>query len=543
MGIFRTAVIATALLAAPTLALGQAPEPAPAVPTADRDAEVDALFSAYATLETPGCAVSAARDGQLLVERGYGSANLEYDIPITPVTVFEAGSVSKQFTAAAILLLAQEGRLKLGDDIRKYLPKMPDYGRPITIEQLLTHTSGLRDWGDLAGFMGWPRTTRAYSQDDILEIIRRQRSLNYEPGAEYSYTNSGYNLLTEIVRKASGQSLADYSRTKIFAPLGMTRTAWRDDFHRIVRGRAAAYQRIGAGYQELMPFEDGYGNGGLLTTVGDLQTWNQALASNTLGDLGAQLERRGVLSNGARIAYGRGVLVQAWQGLEEVGHSGATAGYRAWLARYPAEKLSVAVLCNASDANTVPLGRAVAALFLRPPPPPTETVPLRNPAALAGMYVNEKTGRPLVLVAGASGLSVSGAGPLYPLTADSVRFGGDVIAFQEPGVFVLRTLEGGRYIHRRTPHWAPTTEQLLDFPGRYHSDELDVTYRVTLDAGQLSLKLENRTLPAIAMGAMYQDAFNLSGNLARFRRDKAGKVTHLRLGSARVRDLVLRRIG
>ncbi|HYE47834.1 MAG TPA: serine hydrolase domain-containing protein [Caulobacter sp.] len=539
MGIARilTSAIAVILLVLPGRVAAQASE-APK----DWSAEVDRIFAAFAGPETPGCAVSAMRNGQLLVERGYGSANLEYDAPIRPQTVFEAGSVSKQFTAAAILLLARDGRLKLSDDIRKYLPEMPDYGRPISIEQLLNHTSGLRDWGELAAIMGWPRTTRAYTQDDILDIIRRQRALNHVPGAEYGYTNSGYNLLTEIVRRASGQSLADYTRDRIFQRLGMTRTGWRDDFHRVVRGRAAAYQRTATGYQQLMPFEDGYGNGGLLTTVADLQIWNQALADDALGPLHAELTVRGLLNDGTRIAYGRGLLIQAWQGVEEVSHSGATGGYRAWLGRYPAEKLSIAVLCNASDANTVPLGRAVAALFLPPPRVQPVVEPLRDPAGLAGLYVNEKTGRPLVLVFDGTVLRVSGAGPLFPMTGDSARLGGDVIAFQDRGSFVLRTLEGGRYLHRRAAPWTPTYEQLATFAGRYHSDELGVTYRVTLEAGQLSLRLENRPLPPVRMGPMNRDTFNLNGNLARFRRDGAGRIVSMSLGSARVRDLALRRL-
>jgi CubicO group peptidase (beta-lactamase class C family) len=539
MGIARILTVAAAMLAAPVVAFGQT---AASLPPQDLPARVDAIFAAHAGADRPGCAVSAMRGEALLLERGFGMAHLEHDVPITPLTVFEAGSVSKQFTAAAILLLARDGRLKLTDDIRKHLPEMPDYGVPITIEQLLNHTSGLRDWGDLAAFTGWPRTTRAYSQTDILDIIQRQRSLNYVPGAEYAYTNSGYNLLTEIVRRASGQSLADFTRGRIFQPLFMTNTSWRDDFHRIVRGRANAYQRTAGGYQELMPFEDGYGNGGLLTTVADLQIWNRALATGALENLGEALAERGILNDGTRIAYGRGLLIQAWQGVLEVGHSGSTAGYRAWLARYPNEDLSIAVLCNASDANTVPLGRAVAALFLPPPPPEPVVEPLRNPAALAGLYVNQKTGRPLVLVQDGAGLRVSGGGPLYPLTGDSARFGGDIIAFQDRDSFVLRTLEGGRYLHRRTERWAPGYADLVPFAGRYHSAELGVTYRVTLEDNQLWLRLEDRSLKPIPMGPMNRDTFNLNGNLARFRRDAGGRIVSMSLGSGRVRDLALKRL-
>src|SRR5690554_4502372 len=154
-------------------------------------AGVDSLFSRFASLETPGCAVGVAHAGEVAA-RGYGAAELEYRIPNTPETIFEAGSVSKQFTAAATLLLAQEGRISLDDDVRQYIPELPDYGEPITIRQLITHTSGLRDWGTVAGIEGWPRGSRVHDHDDMLEIVARQTSLNYPPGEHYSYTNTGY---------------------------------------------------------------------------------------------------------------------------------------------------------------------------------------------------------------------------------------------------------------------------------------------------------------------------------------------------------------
>ena len=539
MGIFKPAIIATAILAAPTLALGQAPAP-------DRAAQVDRLFGAYAGLESPGCAVSASQDGKVLVERAYGSADLEHDVPISVATPFEAGSVSKQFTAAAILLLVQDGKVKLTDDVRRYLPELPDYGRPITIDQLLSHTSGLRDWGDLAFWQGWPRTTRAFTQDDVIDLIRRQRGLNYLPGAEYAYTNSGYNLLTEVVRKASGQSLADFTAARIFKPLGMGKTSWRNDFRRIVKGRAIAYARAPDGWQQQMPFEEGYGNGGLITTVADLQTWNAALASQKLGGfLTVEMRRRAVLNNGVRITYARGVVVQTWAGQDEISHAGATGAYRAWLGYYPRQRLSVAVLCNASDANPTVLGRGVALTVLPPGPPEPPGELLVTPASYAGLYVNERTGRTLLLVADPNvtqGIRVAGGGPLWPLSAYSARFGADELIFGKD-VLTQKTFEGDRYLYRRTPLWLPTQAQLSGFVGRYRSDEIGVTYSVSRGVKGLILKLEDRPTVVVPMTPVYRDAFDLRGNLARFRRDEKGKVITLSLGSGRVRDLRLRKIG
>ena len=188
------------------------------------------------TAQTPGCAVGVAEKGKPPVLRGYGSADLEHAVPVTPETIFEAGSVSKQFTAAAILLLVEDGKIALSDDIRKYLPEMPAYEKPVTVDMLLSHTSGLRDWGSVMDIAGWPRTSRVYTPVEVLQIATRQKALNYTPGEAYSYTNTGYNLAAWIVLRVSGYSLADFTKLRIFEPLGMTHTSWRDNYRRVVPG-------------------------------------------------------------------------------------------------------------------------------------------------------------------------------------------------------------------------------------------------------------------------------------------------------------------
>ena len=250
---------------------------------AQQPAAIDQAFARFKP-DDPGCAVGVQQKDQAPVFRGYGSADLEHGVAITPETVFEAGSVSKQFTAAAILLLAADGKLSLGDDIRKHLPEMPDYGRPITVDMLLSHTSGLRDWGEVADLAGWPRTSRVYTTAEVLQIAVRQKSLNYPPGEAYSYTNTGYNLAGVIVQRVSGKSLAQFTHERLFQPLGMTHTGWRDNFRRVVPGRAIAYELGGGGaWLQDMPFENTYGHGALLTTVGDLLIWNRALSEGRLG--------------------------------------------------------------------------------------------------------------------------------------------------------------------------------------------------------------------------------------------------------------------
>jgi CubicO group peptidase (beta-lactamase class C family) len=214
-----------------------------AAQTPDPAAKVDEIFAEWKSQESPGCTVAVAENGRTLLSRAYGMADLEHDAPITPTTIFEAGSVSKQFTATAALLLVQQGKLSLTDDVRKYVPELPDYGKPITIDHLIHHTSGLRDWGAIVGVNGWPRGTRIHTHAHMLDVASRQKALNYEPGTEFSYTNTGYNLLAVIVERVTGQTFAELTRQQIFEPLGMKHTEWRDDFTRIVKGRAIAYVR------------------------------------------------------------------------------------------------------------------------------------------------------------------------------------------------------------------------------------------------------------------------------------------------------------
>jgi CubicO group peptidase (beta-lactamase class C family) len=329
-------------------------------------AAVDAAFARW-NASSPGCAVGVGANGRIVLERAYGMADLERDVPNKPDTIFEAGSVSKQLTAAAVLLLARDGKLSLDDPVRKHVPELPAYPEgAITIRHMLTHTSGLRDWGAVAGIAGWPRGRRVHTHGHVLDIVSRQKGLNFTPGTNWSYSNTGYNLAAIIVARVSGQSFADFSRERIFKPLGMTRTSWRDDYTRIVKQRAIAYAPSTDGYHEDMPFENVHGNGGLLTTVGDLLRWTENFASPKVGDTSFVTEQQtpGTFTDGRPLDYAMGLYVRTYRGVREVSHSGSTAGYRAFLVRYPDQRLSVAVLCNAGSANPTQYAHAVAEAYL-----------------------------------------------------------------------------------------------------------------------------------------------------------------------------------
>lgn len=277
----RTLLVAAATTLATTTLAALTSRAVVAHPAPSSSASIDAIFRAYSAA-TPWCGVAVdAPNGREW--RAYGTADLEHAAPLDTATISEAGSVSKQFTAASIALLALDGKLSLDDDVHRYVPESPDSGARRTIRHLPNHTSGLRDWGSVSGIIGWPRETRVYTNDLALDIIRRQRALNSAPSAYYSYTNSGFSLLAIIVGRVSGMPLARFTRERRFVALGMTHTSWRDDFRRVVPHRAIAYSArpdaAGGGLSQEMPCEDTCGHGGLLTTPGDLLRWTANLAT------------------------------------------------------------------------------------------------------------------------------------------------------------------------------------------------------------------------------------------------------------------------
>lgn len=506
-------------------------------------AKVDEIFAEWKSQESPGCTVAVAENGHTQLSRGYGMADLEHDVPITPATIFEAGSVSKQFTATAALLLVQQGKLALTDDVRKYVPELPDYGKPLTIDHLLHHTSGLRDWGAVAGVSGWPRGTRIHTHAHMLDIASRQKALNYEPGAEFSYTNTGYNLLAVIIERITGQSFAEFTRQQIFEPLGMKHTSWRDDFTRIVKGRAIAYVKEKDGFHNEMPFENVHGNGGLLTTVDDLLLWNENFTHGKVGGpaLLAALQRRGRLNDGREIEYAGGLFMTSYDGLPEVSHGGATAGYRAFLARYPEQRLSVAVLCNLGNIDPSTLAHRTADLFLagkKPaaaPAPAKVELPAAEIAARAGLYRNRRTGEILGLKVEEGKLRSRGGRTVSPLSSDLFLVdNGSKLEFVPDGLRLL-TPDGDTIPYDRVEEASPTAAQLAEYAGEYVSDEAEVTYNVVVKDGKLAVKA--RPDVSVALTPLYADAFQAdNGFLVRFFR-KDGKVAELSVGLGRVRDL------
>jgi len=477
--------------------------------------QIAAIFAVYRHSDTPGCAVGVDLPGRDAWTGAYGMADLEHAVENTPATVFEAGSVSKQFTAAAVLLLVERGQVSLGDNIRKHFPEIPAYARPITVRQLLNHTSGLRDWGEIEDIAGWPRGTREYSHAHVLEVISRQHALNYPPGDAWSYTNSGYNLAAMLVERVSGTTLQAFCRKEFFEPLGMASTEWRDDFRRIVPNRAIAYEIRGLEWRQNMPFEDVYGNGGLLTTVGDLLKWNANMTAGKLHpSVLEQMQKPGSLGNGRPIGYGFGLFLQDFQGFKEVAHSGATAGYRAWLGRLPAKGLSVALLCNAASANSTALAHQVASLYLgiSPSDPPPS-----SPDLQPGLYRSVRDHATLTV------------GP----TKDIRTFGPvGTVRFEGAHVIVSNPVYGEEVWERVEP-WKPA--DLSAYAGVYASDEAETVLRIVIENGNLSI--HRRPNSSFPLTPAYTDAFHCSLGSVRFLRDATDKIVAFSLSESRVWDL------
>ena len=420
-------------------------------------AAIDKVFAEYDKTATPGCALGVWRDGKVIYTRGYGLANLEYDVPITPESVFEAGSVSKQFTAGAIQLLCREGKLALTDDVRKFVPEVPAFGPTITIRHLLTHTSGIRDQWGLLSAAGRPPGSAVHTLNEILDLVNRQRELNFAPGKDYLYSNTGYSLLAWVVLRASGKALADFSQERIFRPLGMKSTQWRDDFTKIVEGRTTAYSSgEDRKFHQNMSFTNVYGNGGLLTTVGDLLIWSENFWDpSVIGRASLdEMEIPAKLNDGTPIGYALGLGVGEYKGLREVSHSGSTAGYRAFLARYPEQKVAIALLSNFGGANPSELGHKVIDIVLagavkdKPKPSPIKMTE-EELRAKAGLYLDLKTDAVLRLTL-KEGKLILGEGRVRELVPiEPGRFlieGGSEYFFEGGGEKTARRAADGRRV-------------------------------------------------------------------------------------------------
>lgn len=330
-------------------------------------AAIDAIFARFERPGSPGCALGVTRDGRTVFQEGYGFANLDWDIPITPSTVFYAGSVSKQFTATSLVLLAERGKLSLDDPITKFIPELPDstYGR-VTLRQMLHHTSGVADLYRAMGRAGIP-VADVFSDSAAIRLLASQ-PLNFPPGTRYSYSNGAYFLLAKVVARASGMSFREFAQQNIFGPLGMTHSHFHDRAGHIVKRRAMSYEPADdTGFvQSYMSNFDKVGAGGLYTTVGDLLTWQRAFFGGNVGgpDFLRTMLTKGVLNDGDTLSYALALVDTLYDGHRIIGHTGSMMGFKADLIRFPDDDLGIAMLCNLGSVRQRQLTLPVADLFL-----------------------------------------------------------------------------------------------------------------------------------------------------------------------------------
>lgn len=521
---------------------------------ADRHKQVDAIFAPWNGTQTPGCAVGISRDGVLDYTRGYGMSNLEYDIAITPESIFQVGSISKQFTAFSIALLAQDGKLSLDDDIRKYVPEMPDFGKTITIAHLIHHRSGLREQGQLLYLAGW-RGDDMMTEDDMLAVAVKQRGLNFTPGTETLYNNLGYTLLAVIVKRVSGKPLWAFADERIFQPLGMTDTHFQDDHTEIVRRRTAAYQaHRDGGWRISIPASDYYGPTGLFTTVGDLLKWQDNFVHARVGgkSLVASMQTSATSDDGAASGYGGGVFVRSYRGLRTIGHDGVHAGYRADAIAFPDQRLAIVTLCNGATISPPELTQKIAAVYLgdrMTPMTPSVKVPEAELSALAGVYWSSLTDEVVRLEVKDGGLRPSGASsPLEPLgrglfrLGETARWRFDSSADDVPGARELRIWDAWPTprIFARVNEPMPSDSALASFAGKYRIDEVDMTYTVLMKDGKLALRWPRQT--DLILEAVGGDRFVSGAWTVTFTRTASGAVDGLTVTARRLRRMRAERL-
>lgn len=534
--------------------------------------QIDQLFAEYDDLSAPGAAVAVVKDGQTIFSKGYGSANLEYDIPVSSSTVFHIASVSKQFTVFSILLLAEEGKLSFDDNIRKYIPEVPDFGEVITLRHLASHTSGLRDQWTLLVMAGW-RFDDVITKEHIMKLVEKQKELNFKPGEEYLYSNTGFTLLAEVVARVSEQTFAEFTQDRIFAPLGMNSTLFYDDHQKIVKNRAYSYAPLEDGYQKTVLSYANVGATSLFTTVEDLSLWAINFENVKVGSEGLieEMNTLAVLNNSETFGGAYGQFVSQHKGLEYIQHGGADAGYRTFFARFPEQDLAVSVFNNVATANPRKLALGVADIFLEDAlpssadmeqasaqPNETEGVELieldeETLATFEGHYWNEDGAysRQMYIKDGVLMYSRGGENesPLDPISNDTFKMlEVDVDLYVQfdtqstPKQMIVTEGDESPTISIAYEPLMGTEENLADYAGTYYSDELSTSYELILGENEIVFRHSRHSdvsITPIKENMFTSEQWALSS--VRFERDENNAVSGMRVTNGRVRNLYFER--
>ena len=529
--------------------------------------QIDEIFKEWNTEGSPGASVAVVQNGDIVFKKGYGLANLEYNIANGPNTVFHIASVSKQFTVFAILLLEADGKLSLDDDIRKFIPEVPDFGSTITLRHLATHTSGLRDQWNLLAMAGW-QLDDVITKDHVLKLVKRQQALNFQPGDQYIYCNTGFTLLAEVVARVAKQSFAYFTQERIFKPLAMSATLFYDDHERIVKNRAYSYYKSGTGFKKRVLSYANVGATSLFTTVEDLALWVNNFSELKVGthEMIEQMDRQTKLSDGEVISGAMGQFVNEYQGHRQIQHGGADAGYRSYLGRFPDQGLSVIVLGNSAQFNASGVALKIADLFL----PKSDTIPSDQYSAppsresisisksklktYAGSYWNEKSKYMRKIYLNNDTLRYDrGNGfisPLLPLgdgQFQMLRVTSDLkVSFLEKDQKKLMqvSIDGAEpIVSYAFKPMDQTLATMQHYAGKYRSEELATEYE--FHAQSRNLRVSHSRLPDFQLKPQKTDIF--TGNrwyfsLVEFQRDEQGEITGVLVSSDRVKNLWFKKI-
>lgn len=527
----------------------------------EKEAQVDQAFYLWNQKDAPGASVAVQKDGVIIYKNGYGLANLEYDIHVEPSTIFHIASVSKQFTAFSILLLEADGKLSIDDDIRKYIPEVPDFGKTITLKHLATHTSGMRDQWNLLAMAGW-RLDDVITKEHVLKLVSNQQDLNFDPGEEMVYCNTGFTLLAEVVARVSGKTFAEFTEERIFKPLKMSNTLFYDDHEKIVKNRAYSYRSDADGYKKSVLSYANVGATSLFTTVEDLSLWANNFSEIKVGnkDIIESLNTRAVLNNGDTIAAAKGQFVGQYKGLNEISHGGADAGYRTFFTRFPDQNFSVAVFGNSAGFNSGQMAYKVVDIFLKEEliepveeekseHENIETVTL-NPE-LINSYVGDYELQPGFIISvseesGALFAQATGQNKISLIPVSETEFKVSEVeatihfpSNQGAEIESLTLHQGGQVMN--APRLEPFDKDkvvLENFTGDFYSEELSTTYHFKIKEGKLIA--EHSRLSDIELTPSKTDYF--AGNMwffggVEFMRNTEQKIIGCKVSSGRVRNL------
>src|SRR5688572_3789041 len=523
--------------------------------------KIDSLFNRYTTT-TPGCAVAIIKNQEIVFKKAYGMANLEYNVPITPSSIFHIASESKQYVAFCMLLLEQQGKLSIDDDIRKYLDYVPDFGKKITIRHLIHHTSGLRDQWQLLANAGW-QLDDVITQDHIIKLVSKQKGLNFDPGEEHLYCNTGFTLMAEIVKKASGLSLREYTGKYIFKPLEMNNTHFHDNYREVVPNRTYSYSPKSAGeYQHSVLSYSTVGATSLFTTVEDEAKWLMNYEHGKVGgrELSEKMYSQGILNNGKKLTYAFAINIGEYKGWKEIGHGGGDAGFRTYATRFPENQLGIIVFSNLSSFNSYGMAMQVADLLL----PLKETRRGNAPVPADSNVLKKFVGRYVSSRGGILSLSWNDGKLLNRQPGQTTGGNEWKLAVKESNKYQLNdgpilqveissstdsisriVIENpnGSIEYFRQPLIVLKNEEKSTYAGTYYNDETEASYMIMMKDGDLIL--QHRKFADVKLSPIAPDQFICSNwwmsNL-KFLRDKKGVITGFEVNAGRVLHLPFTKI-